>query len=122
MTPSRKRDATYHQVFAGEGALFQKGRTVTISDVRDGTVSTLMVVEAESPVPWSKPADLPYAPGQPLPKLGGQFKDGFVATTADGAIWFIKRSIDQRLLVSMVTRSGEEVINVEEAGEGIQVP
>ena len=39
-----------------------------------------MVVEAESPVPWTKPADLTYAPGQPLPKLGGQFKDGFVAT------------------------------------------
>lgn len=116
------RDSTYYQVFIGEGALFEQGRKVAIADVRDGTVSTLMVVEAETPVPWTKPEDLPYAPGQPLPKLGGQFKDGFVAVTADGFIRFIKKSIDQRLLLSMVTRSGEEVIHVEEAGEGIQVP
>ena len=115
-------DVTYYQVFLGEGALFEKGRMVTIPEVRDGTVNTLMIVEADTPVPWTKPEDLPYAPGQPLPKLGGQFKDGFVAVTADGAIRFIKKSIDQQLLVSMVTRSGEEVINVEAAGESIQVP
>jgi hypothetical protein len=41
-----------------------------------------MVVEAAEAVPWTKPADLPYDPKQPLPKLGGMFKDVFNAAFA----------------------------------------
>ena len=105
---SRKAEkyATYYQVFVGQRALFEKGQKVNFADVTDGTSNTLMVVEAETPVPWTKPEDLSYMPGQPLPKLGGQFKDGFVALTADGAIRFIKRSIDPKTLNAMITRNG----------------
>jgi RNA polymerase sigma factor (sigma-70 family) len=111
--------ATYYQGFVGPGALFERSRKVTIDDVTDGTSNTLMVVEAETPVPWTKPEDLSYVPGQPLPKLGGQFKDGFVALRADGFTQFIKRSIDPKLLNAVITRNGMEVINNEEMGEGI---
>ena len=118
---SRKAEkyATYYQVFVGQRALFEKGQKVNFADVTDGTSNTLMVVEAETPAPWTKPEDLSYTPGQPLPKLGGQFEDGFVALTADGAIRFTKRSIDPKTLNAMITRNGGEVINNEEMGEWI---
>jgi len=111
--------ATYYQVFVGEGALFEEGRKVNYPDVTDGTVNTLMLVEAETPVPWTKPVDVHYSPREPLPKLGGQFKDGFVAVTTDGFTRFVKRSIDPKLLNAIITRNGGEIINSEELGEGI---
>jgi RNA polymerase sigma factor (sigma-70 family) len=113
---------TYYQGFVGTGALFENGQTVKVPDVTDGTVNTLMVVEAENRVPWTKPEDLPFEANKPLPKLGGQFKDGFAAATADGTPHFIKKTIDPTLLNALVTRNGGEVIDVATAGEGIQVP
>jgi RNA polymerase sigma factor (sigma-70 family) len=121
---SRKGEdyATYYQAFVGKGALFEQDRTVTIADVTDGTSNTLMVAEALTPVPWTKPEDLTFAAGDPSSKLGGQFKDGFVAATADGALRFFKKSIDPRLLKEVITRNGGEVIDLSNAGEGIDIP
>jgi hypothetical protein len=52
---------------------------------RDSTRRTILIVEAGEPVPWTKPDELAYDPKKPLPKLGGQFKNGlFVVALADG--------------------------------------
>jgi RNA polymerase sigma factor (sigma-70 family) len=125
-TPAQPTQSTYYQGFTGKSAFFEGAKGIEMVDevnpfpeISDGTVSTLMVVEAGTPVPWTKPEDLPYVPGQALPKLGGQFKDGFVALTADGATRFIRRSIDLRTLNSMITRNGGELLNGEDMGEGI---
>ncbi len=117
-----EKNVTYYQGFVGGGALFDKNQKVNINNVTDGTSNTLMIVEAETPVPWTKPEDLSFAAGKPLAKLGGQFKDGFVAVTADGAPRFIKKSMEPRLLMEMITRGGGEVIDQSGAGERIQVP
>ena len=47
-----------------------------------------MIVEAAEPVPWTKPEDVPYDDGKPLPELGGQFEDGTYVAFADGAVTF----------------------------------
>ena len=117
-----EKNVTHYQGFVGGGALFEKTQKVNINNVTDGTSNTLMVVEAETPVPWTKPEDLPFAARKPLAKLGGQFKDGFVAATADGATRFFKKSSDPRLLTEMITRGGGEVVDQSGAGERIQVP
>ncbi len=117
-----EKGATYYQVFVGGGSLFEVSDKVTISGVKDGTVNTLMVVEAATTVPWTKPEDLVYAPDRPLPKLGGQFKDGFAAATADGAIHFLARSTDPMILNALITRDGGEVVGNDTLGESIQVP
>jgi hypothetical protein len=117
-----KKNVTYYQGFVGGGALFETNQTVNIRSVTDGTSNTLMVVEALHPVPWTKPEDLSFPAGRPLLKLGGQFKDGFLAVTADGFPRFMKKSIDPRFLSDMITRNGGEIIDLSNAGEGIQVP
>jgi hypothetical protein len=114
---------TYYQGFVGKGAFFEEGKKMGYAQITDGTSNTLMVVEAVTPVPWTKPEDIAYAPGRPLPKLGGQFKDGFLSLTADGAPRFTKKSIDPKLLRYMITRNGGEVIdNGANMGEFIRTP
>jgi len=117
---------TYYQGFNGKGAFFDEpGGIPPVKDdnpflaIGDGTSNTLMVVEAATPVPWTKPEDVKYTPGKPAPKLGGQFRGGFTAVTADGFTRFIKSSIDPKLLDALITYGGGEVIDVSEAGEGI---
>jgi hypothetical protein len=71
----------------------------------DGTSNTLLLVEAGEPVPWTKPAELPYDPKKPLPKLGGVSKDGFNILMADGSTRFAPANFDEQTLRLMITRA-----------------
>jgi hypothetical protein len=59
-------------------------------------------------VPWPKPEELEYDRAKPLPKLGGQFPDGFYAAFADGKVRFIRRDTDEKTLRAWITRNGDE--------------
>ncbi len=117
----KDKNVTHYLGFVGGGALFDEDRMVNINSVTDGTSNTLMIAEAVTGVPWTKPEDLAFKGRSLLPQLGGQFKEGFVGVTADGARLF-KKSLNPTLLVEMITRGGIEVIDLSNAGEGIQIP
>jgi RNA polymerase sigma factor (sigma-70 family) len=118
----KDKNITHYLGFVGGGALFDEGRMVNINSVTDGTSNTLMIAEAVTGVPWTKPEDLAFKGRSLLPQLGGQFKEGFVGVTADGAVRLFKKSLNPRLLVEMITRGATEVIDLSNAGEGIQIP
>jgi prepilin-type processing-associated H-X9-DG protein len=113
--PSRARVepfTTTYQVFTGGGALFESGRGVTLPGVTDGTSNTLMVVEAQNAVPWTKPDDMTFDPAA-APSLcgaGSSHPGGFNVLMADGAVRFIKNAIDLRVFRALITRAGGEVI------------
>jgi len=107
------RGSTYYQVFTGAGALFEDELGPRILDVKDGTSNTFMVVEAGSPVPWTKPEDISYDKEKPLPKLGRQFDDGFYAALADGSVRFVGNANDPEIVRRFVTRSGGEIIGAD---------
>src|SRR5262245_3545388 len=71
--PSGKKSLVppYHtvcHVFVGKGTAFEEGRGVKIQeDFPDSTSNTILVIEAGTPVPWTKPEDLVYDPDGPLP-------------------------------------------------------
>ena len=54
------------------------------------------------PVPWSKPADLPFNPEKPLPKLKGPFANAFHVATLDGATYALRRDIDSTVLRNLI--------------------
>jgi hypothetical protein len=108
--------STYYQGFVGPGALFDGEEGTRTADVTDGVGQTLMVVEAAEPVPWTKPEDLPYDKDKPLPKLGGQFEDGFYAASADGSARFLSRKVAPETLRALIMRSDGEVIAFNKLG------
>ena len=105
---------TYYQVFVGGGAAFEAGKQLRYpAEFQDGTSNTILAVEAGEAVPWTKPADMPYAANKALPKLGGLFDDGFNAIWCDGHVSWISRRFDPRVLRAAITRNGGEAVDFE---------
>ena len=83
-------------------------------DFPDGASKTFLVVEADEPVPWTKPEDLFYEPGKPLPRLGGLFRDGFNCVLADTSVRFIPRQTKEETIRALITRNGGEKVDLPE--------
>jgi RNA polymerase sigma factor (sigma-70 family) len=114
--PVRRRNedskhSTYYQVLAGPGALFGGDGGPKRDEIKDGADLTIMVVEAAKPVPWTKPDDVLFEKGKPLPELGGLFKDGFHALFANGRVLFLSRKNKLEVLRALITPNGGEAIS-----------
>jgi hypothetical protein len=103
---------TPYRVFTGNGALFERDRDIGIVDITDGRANTLMIVESNEAVPWTKPDDLPFdrAAAPPLLGAGSPHPGGFHAAMANGLVYFLKNSIDVNMFRALITRAGGEVV------------
>lgn len=80
---------TPFQYFTGPNTMFPEGsRRMTVAMVTDGLSNTFLVAQAQTPVPWSKPADMAVTPNGPLPLP----PDRFLALFADGTVRHIDRT------------------------------
>ncbi len=102
--------STYYQVFAGPGTPLGRPRPGRVVEITDGTSNTLGVVEGAPAVPWTKPADLPYNPKGPAPKLTGPFSNGVHVAAMDGAAYALKRNIDADLLRNLIEAADGSVV------------
>ena len=100
--------------------MFEGAEGVAFSDIRDGTSETIAVVEAEEPVLWTKPEDLPFASDKPLPGLGGFSPDGFYALFCNGEVRFVKKDVSEAKLRSGITRSGRESVRAADVGDVVR--
>jgi hypothetical protein len=104
--------STYYQVFVGPGACFVPGKQLRFpAGIPDGTSNTIMLAEAAEAVPWTKPADLPYDPKKPLPKLGGHFPDGFHVALWDGSVNFFKKDFDPQEMRRAIMPADGEIVD-----------
>lgn len=105
---------TWYQAFAGPDTPLnpplQNGqpRKLLIVAMRDGTSNTFAVTEAGPPVPWSKPADIPFDPKKKM-KLTTPFSNGFHVAMMDGSAWALKPDIDADVLSRLIGMSDGEV-------------
>jgi hypothetical protein len=68
-----------------------------------------VLATAAQPVPWTKPADLPFGADKPLPKLGGQFKEVFHVAMASGQVYDrVPRKFNEKTLRALITIAGDE--------------
>lgn len=97
---------TSYMAVAGTGTCFPGAASRSISEIKDGTSNTVLIVEVEAAksVLWMSPADLD---GQYLVNVDAKSKfshaGGLYALFADGSVRFLSCKIDQALRRSMVT-------------------
>lgn len=90
----------------GPGAVFNPGEKLHFRNVTDGTSQTVLVINAgpDKAVPWTKPQDLTYQTDAIVKSLG-DVNDPFMVMFADGAIYPIRKTIDERTLLKMFQRN-----------------
>src|SRR5262249_12672308 len=105
--------STFYQVFVGPHAAFEKHRGLGIASFTDGTSNTILIVEAGSAVPWTKPEDLHFAADEPIPQLGGLFPGLFHAAFADGSVQALSKKGDAEMLARAIMRDDGNVLDLE---------
>lgn len=103
-----------------ESPKFEPGAVVRgrkITDITDGTINSLMVVEGHEPVEWTKPDDIGFMPfggkSPPTPPLAGVFKGGLHGLMCDGSVCWIPLTISEKDLSTLITINGGEVVSAE---------
>ncbi len=96
-----------------EAAFVKRWYTRFPAHFPDGTANTILIVEAGNAVPWTKPEDLHYAADEPLPELGGLFRDFFQAAFASRDVYTLTKKYDEATLRAAITANGGEVFDRE---------
>jgi hypothetical protein len=105
-----ERFSTFFQVFVGKGTAFEGKKGLRIrDDFPDGFANTIIVVEAENSVSWTKPEDLIYEKDRPLPSLGGIFRarfQGWFAVTGNATPRVIRPGVmSEETIRNAITRN-----------------
>jgi RNA polymerase sigma factor (sigma-70 family) len=103
------------QGFHGKGAFFEGITGVKIPDITDGTSNTIAIALSATPTIWTKPGDLPFVEGAPLPALD-ETDAFYMVGLADGSVRSMPTNAKGMppLLKKMITRNGGEIIDFSE--------
>jgi prepilin-type processing-associated H-X9-DG protein len=100
---------THYESIVGPGTMFEGVDGVKIQDITDGTSNTLLVVEARTPVPWTKPDDVDIA--NVATSLGSKHPGGANALFVDGSVRFLRNNATSpQFLRQLSTRNGSETV------------
>jgi hypothetical protein len=100
---------TSYLAVTGPNTAFGDGRSgMRLRDMVDGTPNTILVVEADQSVPWTKPDDYQFNPQNPNQGLGGIRPGGFLAAFADAHIDFLRPEDPTEQIGEKMTATGGE--------------
>ena len=98
-----------HPQRPGDQPVYDFGEWARMASITDGPGNTILLVEADERVPWTKPQDLPYAKDRPLPKLGGHYHGDFVVALADGSVRIVAKKVSEQSIRAAITPRGDEI-------------
>ncbi|MGE3807489.1 MAG: DUF1559 domain-containing protein [Gemmataceae bacterium] len=108
--PNQEKPGTTHlRAFSGPATVFDGQKGLGFADIKDGTERTFAVVEAGESVPWTKPLDMPYELGKPLPPLGKMEPGAFLGLFLNGRVRSIP--LEESRIRAYISRQGKEAIN-----------
>jgi hypothetical protein len=118
---------TCYQVFTGPDTPFENVAGPRLpEDFVGRTSGTILVIESEGAVPWTKPQDIEYDPAKPLPKFGGLYtgpgrfrvlpssrrassrRAGVNILLADGSARFVEKSMPEHAWRWVISRTTQE--------------
>lgn len=99
---------TLWQVFDGGTTIFANAQGMPFSDIHDGLSNTILLVESNTAVPWTKPADLSFDALSPTTHQGLDVQRGFRVVMADGSVRKVPPSFPIDKLKEFITRKGNE--------------
>jgi hypothetical protein len=85
---------------------------VALTEIRDGTVNTILVADASEAVIWTKPEEIAFTPGT-APKVGGVFESGTVVGMADGVVKFLPKGIGPKTLADAIQIDDGRPVNLD---------
>jgi hypothetical protein len=119
--PNTGTGMTHYQAFVGPGTAFEPrkrgpggvpGSVVAGSrmiDFTDGTSNTILIAASATPVPWTKPDDMPFDPAGPPPRLGGYLARGANnVALADGSVRSLPQGTPDATIRAAITRNGND--------------
>jgi len=97
----------------GEGLLFGGNEGLKLSEVTDGTSSTILTVEVapEQAVVWTQPADWKVNLDKPLQGLERKDRDYFTVSSSDGSVRTMRTDNSPEIIRSLLTPAGGEVVD-----------
>ena len=101
---------THYRVFHGKGTAFEGTKGLSLPrDFTDGVSNTLLVIEADEAVPWTKPEELEYSSERPLPPLGGIWSSKVcLVAMGDGSVKSILAEGNERNIRAAISRNGND--------------
>ena len=103
---------THYQTVRGKDTLFPGKDPVRLEAILDGLSNTILIVEADKPVIWTKPDDFEYDPNNPLKGLGELRKGFFNAAFADGHCQLISSGLDPEMLRRLFTKADGQPVEL----------
>lgn len=124
------RSHTHYRAVIGSGTCFEPfpDAKVRRQDIKDNQSNTLLVVDSQEMVPWTKPDEIPLPPETSWPhyedvevhnqkvlnNIGGNFEEGFFAIAASGETkFYLQKIFEQEDVVrSLFTRNDGQIHNL----------
>jgi hypothetical protein len=120
---AREEYSTFCQVFVGPGTAFGCPDGCRFPQDFVSVSNTILLVEAGSAVPWTKPEDVSYSPIRPLPRLGAlhdhetaslffSVTKTFCIAWGDGRVtymFFEDQNAAEQSLRAAITRDGKDI-------------
>ncbi|MDZ4817355.1 MAG: DUF1559 domain-containing protein [Planctomycetota bacterium] len=125
VTKYPKNTNSSYYVLTGKDAMFsaEAAKTgTTVRQIKDGLSNTILVVEAERDIPWTKPEDIPVEKDKPLPELRSPNPLAYRFAFADGSVQQLPSGVMEETIRKLITPAGGEVVHRESELEYVPTP